>query len=373
MTTNDIWSGLVPANIEAIAPYEPGKPLSDLERELGISNAIKLASNENPLGASPRALAAAQAALADSGRYPDGGGHKLRHVIAATLGVAPEEIILGAGSNDIIDLLVRTFCRPGEDEVLSHRYAFVMYRLSCLAHGVAFREADVSGELACDVDALAAAITPRTKLIFLPNPNNPTGSYVGTAAFERFLARVSPRVVLAMDEAYQEYAGGLPDYPTGERYRSAERPLIVTLRTFSKIHGLAGLRVGYGVADRRVINYLNRVRLPFNVATPAQEAACAAILDQEHVQRSLALNAAGLRRLSEGLGKLRGVRVFPSAANFVLVDVVRDAQPVYQALLQRGVIVRPLRPSGLLTHLRVTTGASDENERAIAAFAEVLG
>jgi histidinol-phosphate aminotransferase len=368
----DIWADLCPPNIERIAPYEPGKPISELERELGITGAIKLASNENPLGPSPRGVAAATAALREAHLYPDGGGHALRHDLAGRLGVSADEVVLGGGSNELIELLVRAFCRPGVDEVLTHACAFVMYRIACAAHGVPFREAPVRRDLACDVDALAAAITPRTKLIFLPNPNNPTGEYVPRAALERLLARVPRRVLFVVDEAYHEYAEIRPDYPSAESYRSVDRPLVVTLRTFSKIYGLAGLRVGYGIADRRVVGYLNRVRMPFNVSAPAQEAARAALHDVEHVQRSQRVNAQGLEQLAAGLARL-GVHAFPSAANFVLVEIARDAASVYQALLQRGVITRPLRAVGLDQHLRISVGTAEENSRALAALEEVLG
>lgn len=367
----DVFTAIAPPNVEAIAPYEPGKPVEELERELGITGAIKLASNENPIGPSPRALEAARAALVDVNRYPDGSAYRVRAALAERLGVSLDEIVLGAGSNDLIDVLVRAFCRPGQDEVLTHRYAFFMYRISCQAAGVELREAEVDRELACDVDALAAAIGPRTKLVFLPNPNNPTGAYVTRAAFERLLERVPARVILVCDEAYHEYAVGLPDYPIAERYRSPERPLLVTLRTFSKIHGLAGLRVGYAIADRRIVEYVNRVRLPFNASSVAQAAALAALDDDAHVERSRRLNAEGLAQLTAGLAPL-GLKVYPSAANFVLVDVGRDARALYELLLRKGVIVRPLRPSGLLEHVRVSVGTREENARAIAAFAEVL-
>jgi histidinol-phosphate aminotransferase len=362
---------LVPANIEALSPYVPGKPVEELERELGISGAIKLASNENPLGPSPRGIAAAQAALASAHLYPDGSGHRLRQALAAHAGVAMDEIVLGAGSNEIIDLLVRTFCRPGVDEVLTHRYAFMMYRVSCGAHGVTMREAETTKALGCDVDALLAAVTPRTKLIFLPSPNNPTGSYVPRPAFERLLAALPARIILAVDEAYYEYASLIPDYPVAERYRSPSRPYLMTLRTFSKAYGLAALRVGWAIADRRIVDYLNRVRMPFNVSTPAQEAAIAALADVEHVERSRTSNRAGLAGLAAGFADLP-VTAYPSAGNFVLVDVRRDANPVYQALLRRGVIVRPMAGVGLPTALRVSVGTAAENSRVLAAFAEVL-
>jgi histidinol-phosphate aminotransferase len=367
---SDSWAGLAPAHIESLTPYEPGKPVEELERELGITGAIKLASNENPLGPSRRGIEAALASLSDSHRYPDGGAFKLRQALAERQGVAPDELVFGSGSNEIIELLVRTFCLQGIDEVLTHANAFMMYRVACQAHGVPYREAPVADDLSCDVDALAAAVTPRTKLLFLPNPNNPTGAYLPVPAFERLLERVPPRVIFVVDEAYQEYASVLrPDYPIAERYRTPDRPL-VTLRTFSKIYGLASLRVGYAIADRRLCGYLNRTRLPFNVSIAAQEAARAALGDEEHVERSRRTNAVGLDQLARGLGPI--VKVYPSAANFVLCDVGGDARPVYDALLHKGVIVRPLKAAGLPHHVRVSVGTEAENARAIAAFESVL-
>jgi histidinol-phosphate aminotransferase len=362
---------LAPPNIEALAPYVPGKPIEELERELGISGAIKLASNENPLGPSPKGLAAAHAALAQANFYPDGSGHKLRAALAAHAGVSIDEIVLGAGSNEIIDNLVRTFCLPGVDEVLTHKYAFMMYRVSCGAHGVTMREAEVTPELGCDVDALAAAVNERTKLVFLPNPNNPTGSYVPRAAFERLLDKLPSRVILAVDEAYHEYAVERPDYPIAEKYRTPARPYVMTLRTFSKAYGLAAMRIGWAIGDRRLVDYLNRVRMPFNTSTAAQEAALAALGDVEHVARSRQVNNAGLAQLAAGLAKLP-VRAYPSAGNFVLVDLKREAGPIYQALLRRGVIVRPLAPTGLVQHVRVSVGTAEENARFLNALAEVL-
>ena len=361
----------VPDYIEALSPYQPGKPIEELERELGITGAIKLASNENPLGPSPLGLAAAQRALAESNRYPDGAGHRLRVALATRFGVGTDEVGLGGGSNELIDLLVRTFCRPGIDEVVTHRYAFFMYRVSCGAHGVKLIESSVGDDLACDVDTMADAVTEKTRLVLLPNPNNPTGSYVPRAAFERLLAKLPAHVVLVCDEAYFEYAETLADYPVAEKYRGKTACKLVTLRTFSKAYGLAALRVGYAIADKDVIGYLNRVRMPFNVSTPAQEAALAALGDTAHVARSRQVNADGLVQLMNGLSRL-DVRAFPSAGNFVLVDLRREAQPIYQALLRLGVIVRPLAPSGLLRHVRISVSTTEENARALAALAEVL-
>jgi histidinol-phosphate aminotransferase len=364
------WAELVAPNVNQIAPYEPGKPVDELERELGVTGAIKLASNENPLGPSPRAMVAARAALAESHRYPDGSAFHLRAKLADKLGVPEGTLTFGGGSNELIELLIRTLCRPGKDEVVTHRYAFFMYRIACQAHGVAFREADVHDDLSCDVDQLLSSITPATKVVFLPNPNNPTGSYVARTEFERLLSRLPSHVILVVDEAYHEYATTFPDYPVAEAYRS-EHPRIVTLRTFSKIYGLAALRVGYAIANPRLVGYLNRVRMPFNVCTAAQEAARAALDDAEHVERSRRTNGEGLTQLRQGLSAM-DVRAYPSAGNFVLVDIRRDAAPIYERLLRKGVIVRPLRPSGLLQHLRISIGTAEENARALAALEEVL-
>jgi histidinol-phosphate aminotransferase len=368
--SSDVFDSIVPPNIATIAPYEPGKPLEELERELGITGAVKLASNENPLGPSPRGIAAAQGAIAELHRYPDGAGFRLRSALAARHGVSPSEIALGAGSNELIELLVRTFCRPGVDEVVSHKYAFMMYRLACLAHGVTYREAETTPDMACDVDALLAAVTPKTRIVFLPNPNNPIGSYVARAAFEKLIDRLPATVILAVDEAYHEYAQARADYPAAESYR-ATKPLVVTLRTFSKIYGLAGLRVGYAICDARITSYIDRVRMPFNTSSIGQVAAIAALEDTAHVERSRKVNGDGLVQLANGVAKL-DVRAYPSAGNFMLVDVKREAAPVYQAMLAKGVIVRPLKPSGLLRHLRISVSTAEENARALGALEAVL-
>jgi histidinol-phosphate aminotransferase len=369
---SDIWSGLVPPNIEQLTPYQPGKPVEELERELGIRNAVKIASNENPLGPSPRAVEAGREALAQCNRYPDGGCFHLRRALAERLGVADDELVFGAGSNEIIGMIVGTFCRPGVDEVLTHKYAFISYRLFAMAYGVPFVAVDATPQLGCDVDALIAAFSERTKVVFIANPNNPTGAYVNKAGFERILAALPPRALLVVDEAYHEYATALADdYPRSQAYRD-QRPLLVTLRTFSKIYGLAGLRLGYAIAHRRVIDYLNRVRRPFNAASVAQAAALAALDDVPHVERSRALNRDGLEQLTAA-ARVAGVDPLPSLGNFVLVDVRRDCEPVYQRMLQRGVIVRPMAAWGLPKHLRISVGTAEENARTVAAMAEVIG
>ena len=371
-TPSDADRFAVPGHVAALEPYQPGKPIEELERELGITGIVKLASNENPLGPSPRALGAARAALGAANLYPDGSGFALRRGLSERLALEPGEVALGAGSNELIHLLVRTFCRPGEDQVVTHRHAFISYVIAARTHGVEVVETAVRPEdLGCDVDALVAAFGPRTRLVFLANPNNPTGAHLTRAELERILAAVPPRALLVIDEAYHEYAVAIgADYPSSQPYRR-DRPWIVTLRTFSKIFGLAGLRVGYAVADRRVVSELDRVRRPFNVSSVAQAAALAALDDTDHVARSVEAARTGLPALADGLGAL-GLRVLPSLGNFILVDMGRPAAPVYQALLTRGVIARPMGAWGLPGHLRISLGTPPEIERAVAAVRAVL-
>jgi histidinol-phosphate aminotransferase len=316
-------------------------------------------------------VAAAQAALRDAHLYPEDDCHKLRRALADVHGVDPAELIFGAGSNDIIYMMVHAFTRPG-DEVLTHQYAFITYKLASVGLDCRFVEAPVREDLSCDVDALLAAITPRTRIVFLGNPNNPTGGWLPRREFERLLAGVPRDVFLVVDEAYHEYAIETgPDYAAAQRYRTADRPLLVVLRTFSKIHGLAGLRVGYGIVDRAVADFLGRVRRPFCVNSVAQAAALAALGDPEHVRRSQAAAAAGIPALSDAARAL-GLRPYPSAANFLLVDVGREAAPVYDALLRRGAIVRPLAAWGLPRHLRISIGTAEQTARVIDALRAVL-
>jgi histidinol-phosphate aminotransferase len=362
---------LVPPHIRQLRPYQPGKPIEELERELGIHGAIKVASNENPLGPSPAAVAAAARALTDVHMYPEDDCHHLRRALAARHGVDPTELVFGSGSNDIIYMMVQAFTRPG-DEVLTHQYAFITYRLAARGLDCRFVEAPVTTELAADVDALLAAVTPRTRMLFLGNPNNPTGGWLPRPEFERLLERLPREVFLVVDEAYHEYATELaPDYAAAQRYRAPERSNLVVLRTFSKVYGLAGLRVGYAVCDRAIADYLGRVRRPFCVSSVAQAAALAALDDHEHVRRSQAAAAAGIPALSEAARAL-GLRPYPSAANFLLVDLGREAAPIYEALLRRGVIVRSLAAWGLPRHLRISIGTAEQTARIIDALRAVL-
>lgn len=357
---------LVIPTVEGLAPYEGGKPIEELARELGITDAVKLASNENPLGPSPRALEAAARVLMDSHRYPDGAAFNLRAKLAAKHGVGMDEVLLGAGSNELLDLAVRVFCTP-EQHIVFAEPAFVVYRIAALACGVPFTAVPLTSELRHDLPAMAAAVTAQTRLMFVANPNNPTGTHVGRAAVEKLLKEVPPDVIIVMDEAYLEYADA-PDYPDSLQLRGLRERLLV-LRTFSKIYGLAAFRVGYAVGPKRLIDYLNRVRAPFNVSTLAQAAASAALDDEAHVQAARELNAKERTRVSAALRAL-GLTVAPSQANFVLVDVLRPARPVYDALLKQGVIVRPF--ASLPTALRVTLGTERENDRFLGAIQAVL-
>lgn len=357
---------LVIPTIEGLAAYEGGKPIEELERELGITDAVKLASNENPLGPSPRALEAARHVLSESHRYPDGVAFNLRAKLAKKHGVGMDEVLLGAGSNELLDLLARVFC-TSEQHIVFAEPAFVVYRIAALACGVPFTAVPLTADLRHDLPAMAAAVTPKTRLMYVANPNNPTGTHVGRAAVEKLLREVPPEVIIVMDEAYLEYADAA-DYPDSLELRGLRERLIV-LRTFSKIYGLAAFRVGYAVGPKQLIDYMNRVRAPFNVSTLAQVAAAAALDDQDHVQTARALNSKERTRVTEAL-TARGLKVAPSQANFVLVDVGRPARAVYDALLRKGVIVRPF-PS-LPTSLRVTLGTERENDRFLTALAEVL-
>jgi histidinol-phosphate aminotransferase len=357
---------LVIPTIEALAPYEGGKPIEELARELGITDAVKLASNENPLGPSPRAVEAARRVLGESHRYPDGAAFNLRAKLTAKHSVSMQEILLGAGSNELLDLVVRVFCTPAEHVVFAEP-AFVVYRIAAMACGVPFTAVPLTTDLRHDLPAMAGAVTPRTRVLFVANPNNPTGTHVGRAAVEKLLREVPPEVIIVMDEAYFEYTNAA-DYPDSLALRGLRERLLV-LRTFSKIYGLAAFRVGYAVGPRQLIDYMNRVRAPFNVSTLAQAAAAAALDDVDHVQTARVLNTQERARVTAAL-TARGLKVAESQANFVLVDVARPARAVYDALLKKGVIVRPF--ASLPTSLRVTLGTERENDRFLAALGEVL-
>lgn len=356
----------LPEYIRTLVPYEPGKPIEEVEREYGIANSIKLASNENPLGPSPKALAAIRAKLDDLNLYPDGDCFYLKSGLAEKLGVAPEQLIFGNGSNEIIELAVRAFLRPGDHAVMA-RQAFVVYQLIVQAVGGKSVQVPLR-EYTHDLTAIAAAVTTDTKIVFLANPNNPTGTIYRRPEWEQFLAKVPQDVLLIVDEAYFEYVQD-PGYPDSLKYQSDSRPML-TLRTFSKLYGLAGLRVGYGVGPREIIAMMQRVRQPFNVNAPAQWAALAALGDGDHVQRSLAVNREGLEFLAGEFKKL-GLEFVPSHGNFVLVRVGKG-QEVFKQLLSQGVIVRPMGGYQFPEHVRVTVGTMDENRKFVGALEKVI-
>ncbi|MBK1649258.1 histidinol-phosphate transaminase [Rhabdochromatium marinum] len=353
--------------IGALNPYVPGKPITELERELGIRESIKLASNENPLGPGELARAAYAQAAAELGRYPDGGGFALRHAIARHHDVDPEMITIGNGSNDVLDLVARTFLHPGQEALFS-QYAFAVYPIATQSVGATARVAPAK-DFGYDLDAMAALITDNTRVVWIANPNNPTGTWLTAAPLKDFIASLPATCVCVLDEAYIEYAED-PELPNGVEWL-AEFPNLIVTRTFSKIHGLAALRVGYGLSHPQAAELMNRVRQPFNVNAPAQAAALAALADTAHIARSVALNQAGMTQLTQGLAAL-GLRVIPSRGNFVTVDLGRTAGPVDQALLKEGVIARPVANYGLPNHLRISVGLEAENARLLAALKQAL-
>ena len=361
------YIALATPGVQTLKPYLTGKPIEELERELGIRNIIKLASNENPLGPGKLALHAARQALEQLHRYPDGAGFHLKAALVEKFNLRPEQITLGNGSNDLLELIGRAFLNRG-DEVIFSQHAFAVYMLVTL--GCSAKPVEVPAQLfGHDLAAMADAITERTRVIFIANPNNPTGTWFHKHALDAFLARVPEHVLVVLDEAYVEYVEE-DGYPNGFDYLGRYSNLIVT-RTFSKMYGLAGLRVGYAVANPQITNVLNRVRQPFNVNAPALAAAQAALNDVNYIEDSQSENTAGLVQITEGLTKLN-LHAIPSVANFIAFDCGRPAQPIYEALLHEGVIVRPIGGYGMPNHLRVSIGLGEENERFLQALQKVL-
>jgi histidinol-phosphate aminotransferase len=356
----------VPEYIRSLIPYEPGKPIEEVEREYGISGSVKLASNENPLGPSPRALAVLRERLPELHLYPDGDCFYLKRALAQKLGVQPDRLIFGNGSNEIIELAARTFMRPGDEAVMAEQ-AFVVYELIVQAVGGKRKTVPLKN-FTHDLAAMADAVTPQTRLVFLANPNNPTGTIYRRRDWEAFLERISPDVLVIVDEAYFEYVEEA-DYPNSLDYH-ARHPAILTLRTFSKLYGLAGLRIGYGIGAKDVIALMQRVRQPFNVNAPAQWAALAALDDTEHVQRSLGVNQQGVKYLQTEFARL-GLSYVPSQANFILVRV-GNGHEVFQRLLQQGVIVRPMVGYKFPEHVRVTVGSMAQNQKLIGALERLI-
>lgn len=356
-----------PEHILAIAPYVPGKPMAELEREYGISDSIKLASNENPLGPCPAAVAAIQAHLGDLHRYPDGGAFELTHKLATKYKLSPEQLILGNGSDEIILLLAQILLKPG-DEVLIPTPTFLMYEIAVRSVGATPRRVPHK-ELAIDLEALVAQVNDRTRLIFVCNPNNPTGTAISVDVMRAFLGALPERVVVVVDEAYIEFASDPNCFNSLRDGTDLER--LVTLRTFSKVYGLAGLRVGYGVMPPGLTDLIQRIRPPFNVNSLAQVAAVAALEDEDFFKRSVKLVHDGLRQLAEALDEME-VRHYPTQTNFFLIDVDRPADQVFEQMLRHGVIVRSMRSYGFERTIRINVGRPEENERFITALEAVL-
>ncbi|MFQ5354386.1 MAG: histidinol-phosphate transaminase [Thermodesulfobacteriota bacterium] len=356
----------VSRNIEELVPYPPGKPIEELERELGISGSVKMASNENPVGPSPKALKAVTEALSGINRYPDGGSFYLREKLSARLGLPMEQIITGNGSNEIIELLIRTFLASGEETVMGEP-SFAVYPLVTKAAGGVPVMVPLK-DMRLDLEAMREAVNEMTRIVFIANPNNPTGTAVKSSELRRFIHSMPEDVIICLDEAYREYVT-TSEYEESTGYLESGRAVII-LRTFSKIYGLSGLRAGYGIGPAKMIDYLNRVRQPFNMNSLAQAAALAAIDDREHVERSRSVNAEGLKYLYGELDKM-GLPYVPTEANFFLINVGEGAA-VYRGLLKKGVIVRPMASYGLGSYIRLTVGLPEENARFISSLTEVL-
>jgi histidinol-phosphate aminotransferase len=355
--------------VRTLAPYVPGKPIEELQRELGLTDIIKLASNENPFGASPLALAAMQRAIADTWLYPDGSGHLLKQKLAAKLGVDSAQITLGNGSNDVLVMLAEAFLGPGLEAVYS-QYGFAVYPIAVQATGATgvvtpALPADCAMPLGHDLDAMARAITPRTRVVFIANPNNPTGTWVSAAPLKEFIAAVPPHALVALDEAYFEYTRGMEMQDGVEWLR--EFPNLVVFRTFSKAYGLAGVRVGYAVSHPTVAGMLNRVRQAFNVSVVGLAGAAAALDDTEHLANAVNVAVAERARVSAHL-QAGGTHVLPSAGNFLMLHVGANARERFESLLRCGIIVRPVGNYGLPEHLRVTLGTPEQNDRFLKAW-----
>ncbi len=366
-------TSLASPSVATLAPYIPGKPLDELEREYGIRDSIKLASNENPLGPGPLARAAMSRAAEDIGLYPDGNGFTLKQALARKHGCALDCITLGNGSNEVLVMLAETFLTH-ESEAVYSEYAFAIYPIVVQATGATARVAQAFPAshpmpLGHDLDAMAALVNERTRLVFIANPNNPTGTWVDSAALHAFLKSMPQTTLVVLDEAYIEYVEDA-SFPDASRWLH-EFPNLVVTRTFSKAYGLAGLRVGYALSHPGVAGLLNRVRQAFNVNSLALAAATAALDDDEHLQKSIELNHAGMAQLAAGLDRLPVTRV-PSRGNFVLIDCKRPAGPLYEAILRQGVIVRPVANYGLPNHLRITVGTAAQNQRMLAALEVAL-
>lgn len=356
--------------VQKLSPYAPGKPIAELAREFNLDpkDIIKLASNENPLPPSEKALAAIKAELAELTRYPDGNGFILKDALVKRYGCSHDQILLGNGSNDVIEIVARAFLHPGVNAVYS-QYSFAVYAIETLATGAQQREVPAKN-WGHDLDAMLAAIDENTRIVFVANPNNPTGTWFTAEQLDRFMAKVPNHVIVAFDEAYIEYAQDDNELPDGLEFVKRYPNLIVS-RTFSKAYGLSSLRVGYGIADPKLIDVLNRIRQPFNVNSFGLTAAAAMLTDTDYLQKSQQLNTAGMKQLEKGVTEL-GLHYIPSKGNFIAVDMGQNAMPIFNALLKEGIILRPLAGYNMPNFLRISTGTEQENARCLAALAKVL-
>jgi histidinol-phosphate aminotransferase len=367
ISDNNPFLEITASGIPGLNPYVPGKPISELERELGISGSVKLASNENPLGCSERARAAMQAELAEVARYPDGGGFVLRAALAEKHAIDPACITLGNGSNDVLDMVARVFLEPGCESLFS-QHAFAVYPISSQAVGATLKVAPAKA-YGHDLDAMSGLISDQTRVIWIANPNNPTGTWLPSGELRAFIEAVPRNIIVVVDEAYLEYVQE-PDYPDTSAWLG-DFPNLVVTRTFSKAYGLAGLRVGYALAHADIADLLNRVRQPFNVNALALAAATAALEDQGFIDRVVRLNRQGMEQLTDGLAAM-GLSFIPSVGNFVTVDVQRAGAEVDQSLLREGCITRPVAAYGLPNHLRISVGLPEENQRVLETLRKVL-
>jgi histidinol-phosphate aminotransferase len=357
---------LAVSGVADLQPYQPGKPIEELKRQYGVRDVIKLASNENPLGPSQAALAAVALSAKELTRYPDGNGYILKVALAEKYQVAAEQITLGNGSNDVLELIARAFAGAG-DEVVYSEHAFAVYPIATKAVGATGIVAPATN-YGHDLDAMYSRISARTKIIFIANPNNPTGTWLEPKALKSFLDKVPDRVLVVLDEAYIEYL----DQPVNSIAWLQDYDNLIITRTFSKAYGLAGLRVGYALSHPEVADLLNRIRQPFNVNSLALAAAVAALGDDDYLARTREVNQAGMKQLLTGIEAL-GFDAIPSKGNFITINVHANAGEVYEDLLQEGVIVRPVANYGLPQHLRVSIGLESENQRFLDALATVMG
>lgn len=353
------------SSIAQLQPYVPGKPIAELQRQYGVKDIVKLASNESPLGPSKAVLAAIALATRELARYPDGNGFELKHALAAKFNVEASQITLGNGSNDVLELIARCFAQPG-DEVVFSQHAFAVYPIVTQATGATAVEVAAT-HYGHDLTAMRAAISDQTKLVFIANPNNPTGTYVQLETVKNFLEQVPADVIVVLDEAYLEYS----EPSLNSLMWLADFPNLIITRTFSKAYGLAGLRVGFAVSHTDIANLLNRLRQPFNVNSLALTAAIAALGDEDYLLQAKTLNEKGMQQFISGLTDL-GLAFIPSKGNFICVDMGRDAAEVYEDLLREGVIVRPVKGYGLPNHLRISIGLAAENARCLEALKTVL-